>query len=81
MRVLVPEAEVDRPGPYPVLWLLHGGDDDHRCWTDSGDAERSTEGLPLVVVMPDCGRGGWYSDWVRPDDRRRSTALDDLPPG
>lgn len=67
VRVLVPGAEVDRPGPYPVLWLLHGGDDDHRCWTDSGDAERSTEGLPLVVVMPDCGRGGWYSDWARPD--------------
>ena len=62
-----PATEAGHPGPYPVLWLLHGGDDDHRCWTDSGGAEAATEGLPLVVVMPDCGRGGWYSDWHRPD--------------
>lgn len=67
VRVLVPGADVGHPGPYPVLWLLHGGDDDHRCWTDAGDAESSTDGLALVVVMPDCGRGGWYSDWSRPD--------------
>ena len=69
VRVLVPDAAVaaTHPAPYPVLWLLHGGDDDHRCWTESGNAEALTEGLPLVVVMPDCGRGGWYSDWHRPE--------------
>jgi S-formylglutathione hydrolase FrmB len=66
VRVLTPRLEAG-PGPFPVLWLLHGGDDDHRCWTATGRAEALTEDLPLVVVMPDCGRGGWYSDWVRPD--------------
>jgi S-formylglutathione hydrolase FrmB len=66
VRVLVPPSEAG-PGPFPVLWLLHGGDDDFRCWSTTGDVERLTEDLALVVVMPDCGRGGWYSDWVRPE--------------
>lgn len=66
VRVLRPPPEAG-PGPFPVLWLLHGGDDDHRCWTTTGDAERLTEDVALVVIMPDCGRGGWYSDWLRPD--------------
>jgi S-formylglutathione hydrolase FrmB len=67
VRVLVPDDDVDAAGPHPVLWLLHGGDDDFRCWTDSGGAEAATAGRGLVVVMPDCGRGGWYSDWARAD--------------
>jgi S-formylglutathione hydrolase FrmB len=66
VRVLTPSPAAGA-GPFPVLWLLHGGDDDLRCWTTTGDAEALTAGLPLFVVMPDCGRGGWYSDWHRPD--------------
>ena len=71
VRVLRPAAEQastsDRA--LPVLFLLHGGgaDSDYRNWTDRGGAEQLTHGLPLVVVMPDGGKGGWYSDWLRPD--------------
>jgi S-formylglutathione hydrolase FrmB len=46
-----------------VLYLLHGAGDDFTAWTRSGDAQRTTAGLPLIVVMPDGGRGGWYTDW------------------
>jgi S-formylglutathione hydrolase FrmB len=55
--------------PLPVLFLLHGGgaDSDQSNWTDRGLAEALTDGLPLIVVMPDGGKGGWYSDWLRPD--------------
>jgi S-formylglutathione hydrolase FrmB len=67
VRILVPDPGHPDPGPYPVLWLLHGGDDDFMCWTSTGSAESLTADLPLVVVMPDCGRGGWYSDWLHPD--------------
>lgn len=67
VRVLVPDPVLCGPGPHAVLWLLHGGDDDFRCWTTTGSAESLTAGLPLVVVMPDCGRGGWYSDWLHPE--------------
>jgi S-formylglutathione hydrolase FrmB len=48
---------------YPVLYLLHGCCDDYRSWTDKGDAEKITAGLPLIVVMPDAGQAGFYTDW------------------
>lgn len=66
VRVLTPSTHA---GALPVLFLLHGGgfDSDQTNWTEKGDAERLTDRLPLVVVMPDGGKGGWYSDWLRPD--------------
>ena len=70
VRVLMPERDDAAGGdPLPVLFLLHGGgaDSDQSNWTERGAAEALTEGLPLVVVMPDGGKGGWYSDWLRPD--------------
>jgi S-formylglutathione hydrolase FrmB len=48
---------------WPVLWLLHGGFDDHTSWTVRGDAARLTAGSGVIVVMPDAGRCGWYSNW------------------
>jgi S-formylglutathione hydrolase FrmB len=63
VRVLTPEGFDPRHDHLPVLWLLHGGFGGFRDWTDVGDAEALTAGLPLVVVMPDGGTGGWYADW------------------
>ena len=67
LRVLLPEGFEDRPQHarrrLPVLWLLHGGFGSYLDWTEQGDAEAITEGLDLVVVMPDGGPGGWYTDW------------------
>jgi S-formylglutathione hydrolase FrmB len=64
VRVLLPSG-YDPGGRrrYPVLLLLHGAFGSYTDWTRSGDAEAITAGLPLIVVMPDGGRGGWYSDW------------------
>ena len=63
-RVLLPDGYARSAGRrYPVLYLLHGAGDDFTGWTRSGDAQRTTAGLPLIVVMPDGGRGGWYTDW------------------
>ena len=64
VRVLLPTG-YDPSGHtrYPVLYLLHGSVDDYRSWTDKGDAEHLTAGLPLIVVMPNAGNGGFYSDW------------------
>jgi len=71
LRVLLPEGWADRPPQarprLPVLWLLHGGFGSYVDWTVQGDAEAITEGLDLVVVMPDTGPGGWYSDWRTPE--------------
>jgi S-formylglutathione hydrolase FrmB len=64
VRVLLP-AGYDSSGRtrYPVLYLLHGAIDDYKSWTDKGDAEAITKGLPLIVVMPDAGQFGNYTNW------------------
>ena len=62
-RVLVPDGFDPTRDHLPVLWLLHGGFGSYRDWTDVGHAEALTAGLPLLVVMPDGGIGGWYSNW------------------
>lgn len=63
VRVLVPREAASHPGArYPVLYLLHGSDGTAAAWTDL-DAEALTEGMGLVVVMPDGGSDGWYTNW------------------
>lgn len=47
---------------YPVLLLLHGAADDHSAWPDHG-AVAATDPLGAIVVMPDGGADGSYSDW------------------
>jgi putative tributyrin esterase len=47
----------DIPGPWPVLYLLHGRSDDHTCWCRRTSIERYAERWPsLLIVMPDSGR-------------------------
>ncbi len=66
VRILLPTGYAAAPRRrYPVLYLLHGASDDAGGWTRSGDAERLTAGKPLIVVMPDGGRGGWYTNWYQ----------------
>jgi S-formylglutathione hydrolase FrmB len=66
------------PGPFPVLYLLHGLSDDHTAWVRRTSIERYVDGLPLIVVMPDGGRG-FYSDAVaRPHARHETAIVQDL---
>ena len=46
-----------------MFYLLHGLSDNHTAWMRRTSIERYVEGLPLIVVMPDGGRG-WYADSV-----------------
>ncbi|MCB0218893.1 MAG: esterase [Chrysiogenetes bacterium] len=50
---------------YPVLYLMHGGaGGSSRQWTtEGGAAEWITRDAPLITVMPDCGKVGWFYDW------------------
>ncbi len=48
---------------YPVVYLLHGAGGDETDWTSLGGVEQATAAMPLIVVMPDGGRGGWYANW------------------
>lgn len=47
--------------PWSTFLLLHGLSDDDTIWMRRTSIERYVEGLPLVVVMPDGGRG-WYTN-------------------
>lgn len=74
VRVLLPDG-YDPTGKrrYPVLYLLNGGAGSFRDWTTpgTGEADVATAGLGLIVVMPDGGAGGWYTDWYRPGIKGR----------
>jgi S-formylglutathione hydrolase FrmB len=68
VRVLLPAGyRPDSGRRYPVLYLLHGADSDYRSWTRYGDAEAITARAPMIVVMPDGGAMGWYTDWYQGD--------------
>ena len=59
---------------YPVLYLLHGGGDDHTGWVQFGEVQHIADkaiadgrATPMVIVMPDAqtGRRGFFNqdDW------------------
>ena len=51
----------DIPRPWAVFYLLHGLSDDHTIWSRRTSIERYVGSMPMVVVMPDGGRG-WYTN-------------------
>jgi S-formylglutathione hydrolase FrmB len=61
VRVLLPKDYRANKLRYPVLYLLHGAAGNYASWT--GSALRQTKRLPLIVVTPDGGPNGYYSDW------------------
>ncbi len=67
VRVLLPTGYDPKGNArYPVLYLFHGGGGDQAEWTTptaKGNAEALTQNLPLIVVMPEGGMAGGYSDW------------------
>lgn len=48
---------------WPVLYLLHGCCDTYASWTRSTGIERWPQLRKVLVVMPDGGDVGFYSDW------------------
>jgi S-formylglutathione hydrolase FrmB len=64
VRLLLPASYRAHPERrWPVLYLLHGCCDTYVSWTRSTDVEALTARSDLLVVMPDGGRAGFYSDW------------------
>jgi S-formylglutathione hydrolase FrmB len=64
VRLLLPPDWNTRPHErWPVLYLLHGCCDSYVSWTRSTDVEQLTAGTDVLVVMPEAGTDGFYSDW------------------
>jgi diacylglycerol O-acyltransferase / trehalose O-mycolyltransferase / mycolyltransferase Ag85 len=64
VRLLLPPDWNTRPHErWPVLYLLHGCCDSYVSWTRSTDVEQLTAGTDVLVVMPEAGADGFYSNW------------------
>ncbi|MFE7116490.1 alpha/beta hydrolase [Streptomyces sp. NPDC057654] len=63
VNVLLPDDYHTSGRTYPVLYLLHGGMQDFITF-DTLHVRDWTAGKPLIVVMPDGGHTGWYSNPV-----------------
>lgn len=57
--VILPESDLS--APFATFYLLHGLSDDQSIWQRRTSIERYVANLPLIVVMPDGGRG-FYCD-------------------
>jgi diacylglycerol O-acyltransferase/trehalose O-mycolyltransferase len=66
VRLLLPAGWDTQPARrWPVLYLLHGGGDldGYRSWTKHTDVEQLAASRDALVVLPDAGFVGYYSDW------------------
>lgn len=78
VRLLTPDGwDPDARGGgqrWPTLWLLHGCCGDYTSWTSATDVASLPELRNTLVVMPEAGWNGWYSDWWgTPDDDQWET--------
>ncbi|MGW3324223.1 alpha/beta hydrolase [Streptomyces virginiae] len=65
VNVLLPDGYHWSGRTYPVLYLFHGGGTDQDFITfDREHIRDRTAGKPIIVVMPDGGHAGWYSNPV-----------------
>ncbi|WP_369916103.1 alpha/beta hydrolase [Plantactinospora sp. KBS50] len=63
VNVLLPDGYHTSGKRYPVLYLLHGGNQDFRTFHMYEDIVNLTAGRQLIVVMPDAATG-WYCNPV-----------------
>lgn len=73
VRIYLPAGySTNTTARHKTLYLLHGGGDaldDARSWVEEGDVPSLVDatGYPGIVVMPEGGKAGWYTDWAQPD--------------
>lgn len=70
VRLLTPDGW--RKGTHkswPTFYLLHGCCGDYTSWTALTDVAETKALRKTLVVMPEAGNVGWYSDWWNQGDR------------
>jgi S-formylglutathione hydrolase FrmB len=72
------------PRRWPVLMLLHGADDGPSSWTRETALIERSEDLDALIVLPEAGPVGFYTDWRCPDGsgsppRWEGFHLDEIP--
>lgn len=68
VRLLLPPDYQRQPSrKWPTLYLLHGccdGDTGYRSWTNLTDVEELSARTNVLIVMPEAGPAGFYSNWL-----------------
>jgi diacylglycerol O-acyltransferase / trehalose O-mycolyltransferase len=66
VRVVVPPDFDTNPDQlWPVVYLLHGCCDDYQAWSRVSDIAELSAASGVLVVMPDGGKTGYYSNWLK----------------
>jgi S-formylglutathione hydrolase FrmB len=64
VRLILPHDFASAPTQrWPVLYLLHGCCDTYQSWSRNTDIVKFFGNRNVLVVMPDGGKIGFYSDW------------------
>ncbi|MDX1934304.1 MAG: S1/P1 nuclease, partial [Capsulimonadales bacterium] len=62
VNVVLPEGYATSDRKYPVLYLLHGMLGAYTDWNDRSGVAALAAKRPFIVVMPDGGKYGWYTN-------------------
>lgn len=81
-RVILPfNYKRDKQKRFPVIYLLHGRTGNYKDWTNLTEIERYSAAYNFIIVMPDGGTNGWYSDSaIVPNDKYESYFMQELIP-
>ncbi|QSB05224.1 alpha/beta hydrolase [Natronoglycomyces albus] len=61
--ITLPQGYTASEHDYSTLYLLHGGGDGRaHNWYEHGRVEQAEK--DLIMVMPEGGKVGWYTDWI-----------------
>src|SRR5690349_8747616 len=64
VRLLVPPGWTPTgTKTYPVLYLMHGGNDNYISWTRETDIVDLSVNTQALIVMPEAGVDGNFTDW------------------
>lgn len=73
---LLPDGSRHGPGPFPVLYQLHGRSDDYTAWAWKSRLVDHVAPYGVIVVLPDGGISGWRN--AGPHERYEDFVIDDL---
>lgn len=64
---------------FPVIYLLHGRVGHFNDWTDKAETVKHAAHYDFIIVMPEGGSDGWYSDSViKPNEKYESYLIQEL---
>lgn len=69
--------DTDTPGPYPVLYQLHGGNQNHTAWLHYSRLLHYVQDMPFIVILPDGAQTRWANGGT-PFSRYEDFLMEDL---